>query len=195
MSLRKMIFTLLLIFTMFACGDTQTKKINPEDYQAELRGNANDFMIELKSVLQKNMKEGGPLMAVAVCADTAQLLTNKYAGNKNLIIKRVSLKNRNPKNVPDNFEEQILNTFENLSANGKLTPETEVIKMTTENGTDMIRFMKPIIIESNCLLCHGQSSEILPQVAEIIKNNYPYDKAIGYKIGDLRGAISISKKL
>ncbi len=88
-----------------------------------------------------------------------------------------------------------MNDFESLFAAGKLTAEMEVIKQVTENDIEMIKYMKPIFIDAPCLLCHGQQSEILPQVAEIIKNNYPYDKATGYKIGDLRGAISIIKKL
>ena len=195
MLIKKITLIILVSLFAFACGDSKTSKVNPDDYKSELRTHAKEFMTELKTVLQKNMKEGGPLQAVSVCSDTAQLLTQKYAKNNELTIRRVSLKNRNSNNIPNDFEESVLNDFESLFAAGKLTDETEVIKQVTENDIEMIKYMKPIFIDAPCLLCHGQQSEILPQVAEIIKNNYPYDKATGYKIGDLRGAISISKKL
>jgi hypothetical protein len=186
---------ILLSLIIFACSDSKTSNIRLEESKSEFRGYAIEFMTELKTVLQKNMKEGGPIQAVSVCSDTAQLLTQKYADNKRLIVKRISLKNRNPHNVPNYFEESVLNEFESLFAAGKLTPETEVIQNVIENDIELVRYMKPIIVEAPCLLCHGQQSELLPQVAEIIKNNYPYDKATGYTIGDLRGAISISKEL
>lgn len=195
MLIKKITLIILLSLIILACGDSKSSKVDPEDYKSELRTHAKEFMTELKTVLQKNMKEGGPLQAVSVCSDTAQLLTQKYAEISELTIRRVSLKNRNSNNTPNDFEESVLNDFESLFAAGKLTAEMEVIKQVTENDIEMIKYMKPIFIDAPCLLCHGQQSEILPQVAEIIKNNYPYDKATGYKIGDLRGAISIIKKL
>jgi hypothetical protein len=195
MLIKKITLIILLSLIILACDDSKSSKVDPEDYKSELRTHAKEFMTELKTVLQKNMKEGGPLQAVSVCSDTAQLLTQKYAENNNLTVKRVSIKNRNPNNTPNDFEESVLTDFESMFASGKLSQDTEVIQQITENDVEVIKYMKPIFVDAPCLLCHGQQSEILPQAAEIIKNNYPYDKATGYKIGDLRGAISISKKL
>ncbi|MBL1213245.1 MAG: DUF3365 domain-containing protein [Ignavibacteriae bacterium] len=191
MKFKKIILMSLVLALLFACSDN--KEFNKEDYRAEFDGYAKEFMTELKSVLQKNMKEGGPVKAVTVCSDTAQMLTQNFAEVENIEIKRVSFKNRNPNNIPDEFEGDVLYEFERLAANGNLKKDTTVIKKVREDGIDKIKFMKPIMVEAPCLLCHGQQTEIMPQAAEIIKNNYPYDKATGYKVGDLRGAISITK--
>jgi hypothetical protein len=53
--------------------------------------------------------------------------------------------------------------------------------------------MKPIIVQVECLNCHGSRTDIMPDVKNLIAQNYPGDKAIGYKMGDLRGAVSIKK--
>ena len=113
MLLKKITLIILVSLFVIACGDSKKSKVDLEDYRSELRGYAAEFMSELKTVLQKNMKEGGPLQAVSVCSDTAQMLTQKYAENNNLNVKRVSLKNRNSNNIPNDFEEGILTDFEN----------------------------------------------------------------------------------
>ena len=193
MKIKKVIVISFSFILLFACGDK--KEFNEEDYRMQLNGYAKDFMTELKTVLQKNMKEGGPVQAVTVCSDTAQMLTKDFSENEGIIVKRVSFKNRNPNNVPDEFEGKILYEFERLAAGGILNKDTTVVSKITENGIEKVKFMKPIMIEAPCLLCHGEQSEILPQAAEMIKEKYPYDKATGYNIGDLRGAISITKEL
>ncbi|MDH3268745.1 MAG: DUF3365 domain-containing protein, partial [Ignavibacteria bacterium] len=58
-----------------------------------------------------------------------------------------------------------------------------------------LRYLKPIIIQAECLNCHGSQTEIMPDVRNLITQKYPDDKAIGYKPGDLRGAVSIKKAI
>jgi len=53
--------------------------------------------------------------------------------------------------------------------------------------------MRPIIIGAACLKCHGNEEKISGEVKELIVKKYPDDKAVGYKNGDLRGAVSIKK--
>jgi hypothetical protein len=40
-----------------------------------------------------------------------------------------------------------------------------------------------------CLSCHGDLNTISPEVKEVLKKEYPQDRATGYKINDLRGAV------
>ncbi len=81
-----------------------------------MRTTATDFMKDLKSILIKQMQTGGVLQAVSVCSDTAQVLTNNFGVERGIYIKRVSLKNRNPNNFPDDFEKRILNQFEHTTS-------------------------------------------------------------------------------
>jgi hypothetical protein len=51
--------------------------------------------------------------------------------------------------------------------------------------------MKAIPTGALCLQCHGL--DIAPPVAEKIAELYPYDKATGYREGDIRGAFVVTK--
>jgi len=42
-----------------------------------------------------------------------------------------------------------------------------------------------------CLKCHGQPEQLGPGVAEMVQEYYPYDQAMGYSRGDIRGAWSV----
>ena len=150
-------------------------------------------MKNLKSILIKEIQSGGILQAVSVCSDTAQILTNNFGVARGIYIKRVSLKNRNPNNFPDDFERSILNQFELLHQNNQLKKDTEYSEIVSEGDYNYLRYMKPIIVQAECLNCHGGQTDIMPEVKELIAQNYPQDKAIGYNLGDLRGAVSIKK--
>jgi len=184
---------LLFILLMFILSCSENQKEVSEDQLIGMRTIATDFMKDLKSILIKQIQSGGVLKAVTVCSDTAQVLTNKFGMERGIYIKRVSLKNRNPNNYPDDFEKRILNQFELLQQNKKLNNKTEFAEIITEGDYKYFRYLKPIIVQAECLNCHGSETDIMPEVKNLIAQNYPDDKAIGYKPGELRGAVSIKK--
>lgn len=190
--MKKLITLIFFVLIITACKSQKEYQVSDE-MKAELRKEAKSFMDSLKSVLVYKIQSEGIVSAVNVCSDTAQILTRNYANSKNLSIERVSFKNRNPLNVPDDFEKEVLLKFEELLANGKLTPEVEHIEVISENSTKQVRFLKPIVIQAECLNCHGQEAQILPEVRNVIVTKYPQDKAINYNLGELRGAISVQK--
>ena len=59
---------------------------------------------------------------------------------------------------------------------------------TTPSGA--VRYMKAIPTGPVCLTCHGE--EIAPEVEESLRTAYPHDRALGYGLGDIRGAFSIT---
>ncbi|MBN2655114.1 MAG: DUF3365 domain-containing protein [Nitrospirae bacterium] len=75
-----------------------------------------------------------------------------------------SLKLTNPANAPDGFERKALMQFE--SSNTK-----EIFNIQDIGDKKYLRFISPLYIEQPCLSCHSHQ---------------------GYKIGDVRGAISIT---
>lgn len=184
---------LLFILLMFILSCSENQKEVSEDQLIGMRTIATDFMKDLKSILIKQIQSGGVLKAVTVCSDTAQVLTNKFGMERGIYIKRVSLKNRNPNNYPDDFEKRILNQFELLQQNEELNNKTEFAEIITEGDYRYLRYLKPIIVQAECLNCHGSETDIMPEVKNLIAQNYPDDKAIGYKPGELRGAVSIKK--
>jgi hypothetical protein len=188
------IFLLFIIGSIIFLSCKNEENFDKKLYSDEFRGYAKEYMSGLKAVLMKNMKEGGPLKAIEVCSDTASDLADFYSKKLGIEVKRISFKNRNNENIPDEFEKTALLEFEKLYSKNELNKNTEILEKVDQQGEEIIRYIKPIIIESPCLNCHG-TIEIQGEVAELIKHKYPDDKATGYKIDDLRGAISITKKI
>ncbi len=184
---------LLILILIISCSEKNQDIQITENQKQEMRENASEFMGQLKSILIKQIKSEGTLSAVAVCSDTAQVLTNDFGLRKGVYIKRVSFKNRNKHNAPDGFEAKVLKEFEQMKKEGKLTSDTEHFEIAIENDYQYLRYMKPIKIGAACLKCHGDKEKISSEVKGLITKRYPDDKAVGYKNGDLRGAISIKK--
>jgi hypothetical protein len=53
--------------------------------------------------------------------------------------------------------------------------------------------MKAIPTKPLCLTCHAEA--IAPEVETKINQLYPADRARGYRVGDLRGAFTLSKPI
>jgi hypothetical protein len=103
-------------------------------------------------------------------------------------IKQTSLKLRNPEDAPDKWEAQVLKNMESPDyPKGKTYSE-----VILPNGKKVYRYMKPLYIEEPCLLCHEEREKIPAYIRTYLEEHYPTDEAVGYKLGDLRGAISIT---
>lgn len=187
--------SMLIIFLITLSCSEKPKPELTDQIKNGLRKDAKEFMGSLKSILVKEMQTNGIVSAVSVCSDTAQILTNDYGVKKGIYIKRVSFKNRNQNNIPDEFETKALQYFEELKINGKLSETTEFIDIEELNGVKKVRYLKPIIVQAPCLGCHGTQENIGADVKNILNEKYPNDKATGYQMDDLRGAVSISKTL
>jgi hypothetical protein len=82
-----------------------------------------------------------------------------------------------------------LEEFDRLNLEKKLTDEYfEVVK---EGGQEYLRYMKPLILQPVCIACHGPRENIPAEVKLILEQKYPGDRATGFLVGDLRGAISV----
>lgn len=192
--LKSVIATTIFFSVLFlSCADNKVEL--SENQVSGMRATAMEFMKDLKGILINQIQTNGILQAVSVCSDTAQVLTNNFGVEKGVYIKRVSLKNRNVNNAPDNFEKMILNKFTMMLQNKELNGETEYAEIVDEGEFKYLRYVKPILVQAECLNCHGPENEIIPEVKQLISQAYPEDKAVGYKIGDLRGAVSLKKAI
>ena len=146
---------------------------------------------KLMSTLQKNlktqMKEGGPMAAVKFCNIKALLLTQDVdkSFGKHIHVKRISLQTRNSSNTPTASEAKILQNLQNLHDINKLP----LFILDKESGS--MKFYKPLVIQKQvCLKCHGD----IPKNSQLdlfLKEHYPTDKAVNYKMNDLRGAVVV----
>ena len=143
---------------------------------------------KLSSELKTQMQAGGPITALHYCSQNALSLTDKIAKESSTLIKRVSTNNRNPINAATTEEKAILEQWQTMLRNGEALPAYKLSRLS--NGQNV--YYKPIVINNEaCLKCHGDiAADSL--LGKAIKENYPEDKATGYKMGDLRGMMVIS---
>ncbi len=143
----------------------------------------------LMQALQKAIADKGTVGAVEFCNVEALPLTQSVAEKHGVIIRRVSEKNRNPKNSLQDQEKPLFDAYAYNTEEG-ITNAPNIQKM--DDGETLL-FTKAIVIPGGlCLNCHGTAGEELAEdTYEKIKSLYPDDKATGYKVGDLRGMWSI----
>ncbi|MAT95438.1 MAG: hypothetical protein CME59_22955 [Halioglobus sp.] len=184
--MRTVIFIALLSigYAAHAAADTVDER------QQQAVALADRFVGQLKPQLKKAMTEGGPTHAIAVCADIAPNIADALSADPDWLVKRVSLKSRNASRaVPDTWERNVLLDFDRRQAAGEAAEQLlygEVI-----NG--QYRYMQAQVVEPLCLVCHGE--ELADDVQETLQQYYPDDWATGYKLGEVRGAISVSGDL
>lgn len=192
MYMKYSIFLLVFFLIVTGCKD-KSHEVDDSELKKEFDNHAMNYMAELKSVLLENMKAGGPLQAANVCSDTAAEMTASFSVEMGVDVKRFSHKNRNSQNFPIEHENEILSQFENLMSNNELTTDSYFFEEMNIDGRETLVYAKPIFISAPCLNCHGEQNQIGPDVKAVINERYPNDKATNYKIGDLRGAISVTK--
>ncbi len=144
-----------------------------------------DYMESLKGKLVSKMQEGGPLNAITFCSNEAISLTNEFNSkiDKNVSIKRVSERNRNPLNLPNIADLKALDELEHSRK-----------EFVTYEDKSEFKFYKAIKMDTKCLVCHGSKSEIPTDVQAFLTKTYKNDLAINHKDGDLRGAIVVTIK-
>lgn len=144
----------------------------------------------LRKKLMSSIEVAGPSGGVVVCMYQAQALTAEVERNLGVRVKRTSLKIRNPKNAPDDYEKELLSRLADRHREGKLPPE--ILEDRWEGGRKVQRYAKPLVVDSFCLICHAKVGNIHPDVRRELEIRYPGDNATGYEVGDLRGIVSVT---
>ena len=152
-----------------------------------------EFMTQLKGELKGAMKAGGPVNAINVCNKKAPAIAKALSDKYGWDIARTSLKTRNASNAPDAWETKVLNKFEERKAKGEAVKPMAYFEAVENNGKKSFRFMKAIPTGEICLKCHGEN--IAPPIKAKLQELYPDDKATGYKLGDVRGAFTITQPM
>lgn len=170
--------------------------IHAADYDAEVaasRETVQEFMQTLKKELQAGMQEGGPVNAVSVCNLTAPAIASTYSARYGWDVGRTSLKPRNPANAPDAWERSVLESFEERKRAGEDPAKMEYYEVVDGDGASELRYMKAIPTAGLCLACHGEQLDSI--VKARLETLYPDDQALGYQVGDIRGAFTITQPL
>jgi PAS domain S-box-containing protein len=97
-----------------------------------------------------------------------------------LYFNAVSDRPRNPDNKADASELAAMDWFR---ANPKA--EQRLAELVAADGKAYFHFTSPLYIEAYCLICHGDRAAAPATIRDT------YSEAYGYKLGDLRGVLSI----
>ena len=153
-----------------------------------------------------------------MCPDLAPTIAANFSKDTGYLVRRVSNRTRNARNIPDDWQAKQLEDFEKMAKQGKdrttflinkpdhtdevpsqlTTMEFEATSFTNEEDIEYFNYMRSITMPPltmlPCLKCHGsieEGGEVTADVLEAIEGLYPYDMALGYKAGDIRGAWTI----
>lgn len=179
----------VMVLPLAAQADTDT--VTPAQTQAAIQKSKaaiKDYATTLKAALKKAMKAGGPMAAIPVCHTEAPQIAAEVGKKYGLEIHRTSLKPR--ATPPQPWEKAVLEQFEAEKKAGKPIGKIVWHQTVEIDGKPELRLMKAIPTNGICLTCHG--THVAPAVLEKIKSLYPHDQATGYKLGDIRGAFSVT---
>lgn len=147
----------------------------------------------LLQVLTDAINKSGAAEAVTVCQDAAPKMAKAASEQSGWQVRRVSLRNRNPKAVPDAWERETLLEFDRRAEAGEPLATLERATVQTEGGQPVHRYMRALPTQGLCLSCHGAAEQLAPGVAERLKALYPDDRALGYSLGQIRGAMTLKR--
>lgn len=183
-----------VIVALLAAGTTASAQGTAAADHAKRLAKARDlvqtFTDRLRAEIATALKAGPAANAVSVCQTVSPALTSSLGEDAGVELIRVSTKLRNPENAPDEWEEKVLQMFQAKAASGAEIAKLEHAEVTTTaEGDKLFRYMRAIPVGEQCLVCHG--TDVKQDVKAEIARLYPEDKAIGYKLGELRGAFSV----
>ncbi len=185
--MRKTVFLALAIMVSAAAMAAEPETASPAKEAGAL---AQEFIGLLKPRLKQAMAEGGPTRAIAVCADVAPGIADSLSTRSGWTVKRVSLKSRNASRaVPDGWERTVLLEFNRRQVAGEDAADISFGEVVG----GQYRYMQAQGVEPMCLVCHGKG--LADDVEQTLRQYYPDDWATGYSLGQVRGAISLSRAL
>ena len=191
--MKQILLSLCLVTLALNSNAGQQTETNNQAEIANAKAAIKEFAGALQTELKTAMQAGGPVAAIAVCNTRAMPITEKIAAEKGMQLSRVSLKNRNPVNAPNDWQTEVLEGFEKQYAAGKDIVGLVWSETVQNGGGQEFRFMKAIPTGAVCLNCHG--TNISADVSGVLADLYPEDKATGFSEGDIRGAFVVTRKV
>jgi hypothetical protein len=181
-------FTIRLQLALYVVLSSPAFAAEPNSADREL---AKQLATELKGALSTALQTS-PEHAIAVCNEQAPKIAAKVATEANVQIGRTSLKLRNPKNAPSEWQRAVLLDFQNRLKAGEAVGALEYSATVKAGAKTEHRYMKAIPTEPLCLTCHGK--QLTPSLQQAIRAKYPNDAATGFNAGDIRGAVYVVRR-
>ena len=185
-------FFIVLFLLITSISNSESSETNKSVILNEAKNLLKETAKQYKNTLIQGLQHNNLIKALKYCNKEVEQLVSKDS-EKSFAIKRISLRPRNKNNYPNLYEKEILEKFNKLSLidNKDLALEhSDIIK--DENNNKFV-YVKAIRIKEVCLNCHG--SNINDDLKKEIQKLYPDDKAINYKLNDIRGAFVMYRNI
>lgn len=180
---------LLAMLSFAAHGDDGLKA-----FADEARKVSGQLVAQVRGELVKELERTGPIRAITVCKYSVPELTSNISRQTGWRVTRVALRTRNNAiSHPDAWEQKVLLDFERRVAKGEKAEALEYVEAVSEPAGKAFRYMKAIPVLPACLVCHGPADQLAEGVRAQLASEYPYDKAVDYSVGQVRGAVSVKK--
>lgn len=183
----------LIALALTVATQAQAQETQAPAWLGNARQVAGSVPPRLLQVLQEEIARGGPASAVEVCRDKAPQMARAASEQTGWAIRRVSLRNRNPRAVPDAWERAALEDFDRRAAAGESPATLEKWEVVQSEGRSEARYMKALPVQPLCIECHGPAAQLGTGVAGKLQAHYPQDLGTGYAVGQIRGAITIRR--
>ena len=144
------------------------------------------FAQSLQAELKSGLADGGPAAAITVCKDRAPQIASELSRMSGAKVSRTSLRYRNPANAPEPWQAVVLRDFETQADILAADAPLEYFDAGTDGSA---QYLRAIPTGGVCLACHGAAVSV--GVQESLEAHYPHDLAVGYALGDIRGAFSV----
>ena len=192
---RRLLITVAVLASFHASQVLAQAAGNSAQLLEDARKVASGVPPKLLAVLSAKISNGGPENAIDVCKEQAPKMAAAASAKTGWAIRRVSLRNRNPKAVPDAWERALLEDFDKRKAAGEDPAVLEKGEIVTEGDKKFYRYMKALPTQDLCLQCHGATDKLSPAVKARLQERYPQDKAVGYGLGEIRGAMTLKRPM
>lgn len=183
--MRRLCIILISTAWLTACSQPETSRGDTgKDDELLVLGDSITRMafMELSAALSAAVSEKGIPDALQYCNTEAINITREVSLRYKARISRVSDRFRNPANAANDMERKLIGEYRRQILAGR-KPEHQLIH-TSEGKTV---YYKPILLQPQCISCHGTDEEIGEEHLLVIKKLYPNDLATGFRPGDLRG--------
>lgn len=188
---KTLLATALALFTLPAFAGDDLNALKDES-----RAAAGPFLKSLAEANKKAVQEGGPESAIKVCKDIAPAMASELSRQKGWKVTRVGTRVRNPMlGTPDEWEQKALKKLQQRLDKGEKPETLEIAEVVKEPNGKSFRYLKGIVLQPGCVSCHGKPEELTEGVKATLAAEYPHDAATGYAPGQLRGGLSIKRKL
>lgn len=162
----------------------------------ETREATQPLLGKVVGTVKESLNQSTPHETVDVCREKLPGMVKETREKTGWDIRRVSLKTRNPERAtPDEWEAKVLADFDRRAAAGEKRETMEAGEIFATPAGRLFRYMKALPVQEVCLNCHGDQAKLTPELKAKLATLYPQDRATGYELGQIRGALTVKRKL